>query len=137
MKPVRYLAPLAAFSMIAVPQAVLAQEHGHASVANTQATDDASIAFANQGGVKDWRAKGSSEIYFEDTHGQWYLARLMGSSPDLSFAEGIRIDASPSGSLDKWSAVYVKGQRYTFESFVKVNGPPKKSKKAKHVAPRY
>lgn len=137
MKPVRYLVPLAAFGMVALPQAVLAQGHDHAPAANAQPADDASIAFANQGGVKDWRAKGSSEIYFEDTHGQWYRATLMGSSPDLSFAEGIRIDASPSGSLDKWSAVYVKGQRYTFESFVKVDGPPKKGKKAKRVAPGY
>lgn len=123
------LLPLAALASLVAPVAVWA-EPAPASDAAVK-SDNASIPFANRGGVRDWRAQGTDSVYFQDNHGQWYLAKLMGSASDLSFTDFIGIDANPDGSLDKFSAIYVRGQKYPFESVVKVDGPPAKRAKSK------
>ena len=127
----RYISALAALAIAAMPFAASAQDHAQAAPAARAQEEAASIPFANRGGVRDWRAQGMDRIYFQDSHGQWYLAKLMGSASDLPFTEFIGIDANPDGSLDKFSAIYVKGQKYPFESFVKVDGPPSKKARAK------
>ncbi|MDD3798724.1 MAG: DUF6491 family protein [Novosphingobium sp.] len=134
MKYTTFMLPCAALAMVAAPLAAVAQDQpsATASTAGQAAPEEASIPFANHGGVWDWRAKGTREVYFQDNHKQWYLATLFTPSFDLPYVEFIGLDTGPGGSLDKWSAIYVKGQRYTFESFVKVDGPP--SKKAKDTA---
>ena len=109
-------APLAAFALFAAP-----------AVAGTpSASHDASIAFADHGGVDDWRAEGDQVVYFKDQHRQWYRATLFSPAFDLPFAEHIGIDARPSGTLDKWGAIIVRGQRYPFQTFERVAGPPDK-----------
>ena len=123
------LLPLVAFASLGVPVAVSAQPAPVADAATK--AEDASIPFANRGGVRDWRAQGSGNVYFQDNHGQWYRAKLMGSATDLAFTDFIGIDANPDGSLDRFSAIYVKGQKYPFESFVKVDGPPTRKAKRK------
>ena len=122
----RYVSALAVFAIAAMPLAASAQDQASAAPAAKAQQEEASIPFANRGGVRDWRAQGMDRIYFQDSHGQWYLAKLMGAASDLPFTEFVGIDANPDGSLDKFSAVYVKGQKYPFESFVKVDGPPSK-----------
>lgn len=87
---------------------------------------EASIPFADHGGVSDWRADGNRTIYFQDQHRRWYRATLFAPALDLPYAERIGIDARPSGTLDKFGAVIVKGQRYPFSAFVAVDGPPRK-----------
>lgn len=121
MKITALLAPLGLIA--AIPAAA----HASPEVARSEA----SIAFANQGGVDDWRATDSRTIYFEDSHGQWYRAVLMAPAFDLPFAERIGIDSGPNGTLDKFGAVVVRGQRYPFASFEKVAGPPPKRSKPK------
>ena len=63
-------------------------------------------------------------IYFKDNFRHWYRAELFGPAFDLPYAQHIGIDASPSGTLDKFGAIYVRGQRYGFRSFERVDGPP-------------
>jgi hypothetical protein len=87
---------------------------------------EASIPFANHGGVDDWRAESDDVIYFKDNHRRWYRAELFGPAFDLPYTETIGIDASPSGSLDRWSAIVVRGHRYHFRSFEQIEGPPPK-----------
>ena len=132
MTSIRSLMPLVAFAGLVAPMMASAQPAPAADAAVKSA--EASIPFANRGGVRDWRAQGSSSVYFQDNHGQWYLATLMGTASDLAFTDFIGIDANPDGSLDKFSAIYVKGQKYPFTSFVKVDGPP--SKKARRKSGR-
>jgi hypothetical protein len=86
----------------------------------------AEIPFADHGGVRDWRAVGDREIWFQDSHRRWFRAVLMGPATDLAFAEGIRIDAGPNGTLDRFGAIYVRGHRYVFASFERMPGPPPK-----------
>ncbi|MBU6269233.1 MAG: hypothetical protein KGN34_16920 [Sphingomonadales bacterium] len=90
----------------------------------------AEIPFAEHGGVSDWRAEDDRTIYFEDQHHKWFKATLFAPAFDLPYVEAIGIDAGPTGSLDNFGAVIVKGRRYAFDSFVAVDGPPEKKGKA-------
>lgn len=96
------------------------------------AHSEASIPFANHGGVDNWRAVDNRTVYFEDQHRRWYRAALIAPAFDLPFVEAIGIDAGPTGTLDKFGAIIVKGQRYPFSSFARVDGPPSKGAKKAH-----
>ena len=109
------LASLAVFALVATP-----------ALARGPARHDY-IAFANQGGVSTWRTDGDRTIYFEDDHHHWYKAVLFSPAFDINFREKLAIDTSPGGSLDKWSAVIVRGQRIPFTSFERIAGKPPKS----------
>ncbi|WEK46206.1 MAG: hypothetical protein P0Y56_14480 [Candidatus Andeanibacterium colombiense] len=117
---------LAAMAML--PAAAYAKDDKPAAVRSA----DASIPFANHGGVRDWRGEGRDTIYFQDTHRRWFKAKLLGTSSDLEFTQFVGIDSSPADTLDKWSTVIIRGQRYSLTSFEAIEGaPPKKVKKPK------
>ncbi|HKT86558.1 MAG TPA: DUF6491 family protein [Novosphingobium sp.] len=120
-------------SVLLVPMSLLAAMPA-AAIAGPSPTarSEASIPFANHGGVNDWRAEGDRTIYFQDQHRRWYRATLMAPAFDLPFVERIGIDSGPMGTLDKFGAVIVKGQRYPFASFEQVAGPPSKASKKAH-----
>jgi hypothetical protein len=123
------------FSSIILPFAALALAPAAAHAEEAQKSSNDYIAFANHGGVRDWRADDRDTIYFQDRRRQWYKAELIGSSVDLPFTQFVGIDAEPSDRLDKFSSVYIRGQRYAFRSFERIEGaPPKKVKKAKAKA---
>jgi len=113
------------------PALLLAAVPLPALAAPAHPASEASIPFANHGGVWDWRSDGDRTVYFEGSHRNWYKATLFAPAIDLPFVDYIGIDSSPNGTLDKWSAIYIHGQRYPFSSFVKVDGPPAKHAKAK------
>lgn len=131
MKRFSLLIPAALAAAISLPaMAQDAKPQGEAQAqSEPESQAQASIPFANRGGVWNWRAEGNRTLYFEDNHKNWYKAELMGFSPDLPFVEFIALDTRPNGTLDKWGAVYIRGQRYVFSSFEKVDGPPSKHKK--------
>lgn len=85
---------------------------------------EASIPFANHHGVRDWVAQGDQIIYFQDAARHWYRAKLFAPSPDLPFVQAIGYDTGPIGTLDRWSTVIIRGQRYPLQSFERVDGPP-------------
>lgn len=115
-----------------IPLGLLAATPALADKAPEPPRSEASIPFANHGGIDNWRAEDSRTIYFEDQHDRWYRAVLMAQAFDLPFVEQIGIDAGPVGTLDKFGAVIVKGQRHAFASFERVDGPPSKAAKSKH-----
>ena len=92
----------------------------------------AEIPFADHGGVETWQVVNDREIWFQDQHRHWYRAVLMGPAFDLPFAEQIGIDARPSGTLDKFGGIYVKGRHYVFRSFDAMPGPPPKKARKHH-----
>lgn len=122
MKQAIFLASIAALALASSP----------ALAADAPPQREASIPFADHGGIDDWRAEGDSTVYFKDLHNRWYKAELFGPAFDLPYVEYIGIDASPSGTLDKFGAIYVRGQRYAFRSFEQVPGPPVKRRRGHH-----
>ena len=122
MAQIRLLGPLAAFALLTAP--ALASDRP----IQRPLQRDASIAFADHGGVDDWRVESDRVIYFKDQHRQWYRATLFSPAFDLPFVERIGIDARPGGTLDKWGGIIVRGQRYSFQTFERVAGPPEKRK---------
>ena len=128
MKLSSVLLPLAAISIVSTA-AQAADQPAHSTSAS--AGHDASIAFANHGGVWDWRSEGDRVVYFEDSRHQWYRAELSFPAVDLPFAQHIGVDAGPTDSLDRFGAIYVHGQKYNFNSFVKIDGQPPKKMKGK------
>ena len=120
--------PLAAIALVSAP--ALAQDNDTKPAATkAESKAGAYIPFANHGGVWDWHADGTHTVYFQDRHRDWYKAELIGTAIDLPWVQFIGIDASPSDRLDKWSQIYVKGQRYAFKSFERIEGAPPGLKK--------
>lgn len=116
------LLPLVATAL--VPAAAFAKPAAPPASTPAVVKKDASIAFANHGGVWDWRAVGTRTIYFQDRNKHWYRAELVGDAVDLPWVQFIGLDTKPGDKLDRWSEVYIKGQRYPFSSFDQVAGPP-------------
>jgi len=104
-----------------------------ASFASTQANADhdaklqTSIPFANHGGIRDWRVENNQSLLIEGIGGHWYRAKLMSPAIDLPFADRIGFIAEPSGSLDKFSTVVVRGRRYPIGSLTAAEPPVKRS----------
>lgn len=87
-------------------------------------TADASIAFANHGGIYDWRADGNQGMWIQDRHRQWYYAKFMGFCSGLPFANTVGFATGPGGDLDRWSYVRVRDSgRCYFQSFDRSSGP--------------
>jgi hypothetical protein len=119
--------PLAAILLMSVPAAAKPAPQPIAEPAVVK--KDASIAFANHGGVWDWKAENSHTVYFQDRNKRWYRAELIGSAPDLPFVQFIGLDTKPADRLDRFSGIYVRGQHYVFKTFDQVAGPPPKRKR--------
>ena len=110
--------PLVALGLAAAPA------FAETAPVHPQKQEQASIAFANSGGIRDWRSDGRSTLYLQDRHGQWYKAELMIPSSDLPFAWAIGFDTGPVNRLDRFSSVVIDGRRYPIQSLVQVDGPP-------------
>ena len=123
MKVTCLLICLASASLVTTPALAREADQPNNSAQTTKVAQQASIPFANNGGIWDWRADGENAVYFEDSFGHWYKAKLFMPAFDLPFVQFIGIDTSPGGSLNRWSAIYVRGQRYPFMSFTRVAGP--------------
>jgi len=123
--------PLAATVLAAAASPAPAQPPGPVRPVVVVARD-ASIPFANHGGVDDWRAVGNREVWFKDSHRRWYRAVLFSPATQLPYTETIGIDARPSGMLDKFGGIYVRGQHYNFTSFELMSGPPPGKVKVAH-----
>jgi hypothetical protein len=91
---------------------------------------EARIAFANSGGIWNWRVLDDKTVLIEARGRKWYKATLLSSCFNIAFAEKLAFVASPDGSFDKFSAIRVRGQRCPLVSLVETPAPPRKSKSA-------
>jgi len=110
---------------------------GTATAADTPATEatssaaspapDAYIPFANHGGIRDWEADRDRGVWVQDSHRNWYYAKLMGPCIGLNFAQAIGFDTHPLGRFDRFSAIVVPGTgRCTVQSFTQSGAPARK-----------
>jgi hypothetical protein len=98
------------------------------AVAAEQATGkETSIPFADMGGIRDWKAIDDSTLYVQDIRRNWYIAKLIQPSPDLTFATKIGFETKGTNQLDKFGTVVVGGQRIPLTSFVASGPPPAKT----------
>lgn len=95
---------------------------------------EVSIPFADHGGIRDWRAIGRDALLVEGTGGKWYRVELMTGCFDLPFADRVGFRSNAAGDFDRFSAVFVRGQRCTVKSVTESAPPPKPAKKAKPPA---
>lgn len=116
------------FKYVVAAVALGAAAPGVAAAAS--AHEEAAIPFVDDGAVRNWRAVDRDTLLIESSHGRWYRAELFSPAHDLPFAQAIGFDARPDGTLDRFSAVVVRGQRYPLTSLVEVPKPPKKSREA-------
>lgn len=100
---------------------------GHSSEpAKSEGNEEARIAFPHRGAIRSFRAEGRDTLYLRVRGRQWYRATLMGSCPDLPFANSIGIDTRGSASLDRFSMVLVGQDRCPIQSLVKSDPPPRR-----------
>jgi hypothetical protein len=101
------------------------------SLAASGVTPEASIPFANRGGIKDWQADRDRGLWIQDIHGKWYYASLMSPCTGLNFANTIAFDTRPMGTFDRWSAILVpRGGRCVVQTLTPSGAPPSKQKAA-------
>jgi hypothetical protein len=115
------IAPLLALGLAAAPALAGPQ-------AAPVAQPETSIAFANHGGIWDWREGDRQTIYIQDRFRRWYKATLMRPSHDLRGATAVAFETGPGDRFDKFSWVVIRGQRYAVDSLVRVDGPPRAAK---------
>lgn len=97
--------------------------------AGAAAQPQASIAFANHGGIYDWRVIDDRTVLIEALDRQWYKATLMSPCINLTFAQRLGFETNPDGSFDKFSAIRLHHQICPLTSLVKTAPPGKKSKR--------
>jgi len=129
MRVSRIFLSLAALALL--PTAAQAEQAQDKDVAADEVSGRDYIAFPNRGGVRNWRAVDRDTVYFQDRQRNWYKAELSRPAIDLPFTIFIGVEERSAGRLDRWSSVYIKGDRYTFSSFERIEGEPPKRKKDK------
>lgn len=99
----------------------------------TPVTAEASIPFATQNGVRDWRARDGKGIWLQARSGQWLYARFLAPCSGIEFETSIRVLPSANGTLDKWGGISSRNTgRCSFASLVRSDPPP--SRKAAKAA---
>lgn len=107
------------------------------SFAASNVTPQASIPFANHGGIRDWQADRDRGLWVKDVHGKWFYASLMSPCTGLNFATTIGFDTRPMGTFDRWSAIVVpRWGRCVVQTLTPSDGPPRKQKVASTDQPK-
>lgn len=122
-------------SSLVLPLAALALAapavHAETPSPQPEAKQDARIPFVNHGGIRDWRSDDKDVVYIQASNRDWYKATLVTPAYDLPFVQAIGFDTGPIGTLDKFSSIVVRGQRYPIAALEKIDGePPKRDKEA-------
>jgi hypothetical protein len=102
-----------------------------AAAESTAKAAEASIPFANQGGIRNWSADRDKGLWVQDSRGKWYYAKMFGGTcPGLNFATTLGFDTRTMGSFDRYSAILVPREgRCQIESLIPSDGPPAKQKR--------
>ncbi len=116
-----------AFLTIAVLSAVLAGCAGGADYASARIGPQASIPFADHGNIRDFHAVNDDTVFLQARNRQWYRADLIGPCFGLPYANGIGIDARPTGTLDRFGTIIVEGERCKIGSLTPTESPRQQS----------
>jgi hypothetical protein len=84
---------------------------------------EASIPFADFGGIRSFRPGPNRTLLLEGLNRKWYQATFIGPCLDIPYAETIGVITNPAGDVDRFSGVIVRGRRCTFRSLVEIPDP--------------
>jgi hypothetical protein len=112
-----WIAPLLALGLAGAP-AFAQDEQGQPKPREER------IAFANHGGIRDWRVGDRDTLYVQDRARRWYKATLQGNPIDLRSAWAIAFDTRGTDTFDKFSSIQYDGRRYPVVSLVRIDGAP-------------
>lgn len=84
---------------------------------------DASIAFPNHGGIRNFEANGERGLWIEDRQRRWYYAKFIGNCRGIDYANGVAFDVRGSSSFDRFGAIAVDGDYCLIESLVTAEKP--------------
>ncbi len=101
-----------------------------ASAASTAAPKEASIPFANHGGIYNWGVVDNRTLLIQGRNRKWYKATLFAPCSNLPFAQTIGFKTNAGGSFDKFSSIVVRRQRCSLTSLVEIPPPVKQPNKA-------
>lgn len=85
--------------------------------------EQASIPFANHGGIRNWRPIADDVLLIESVHGNWYRAEFFGSCTGLRFSETLAFETNADGSFDRFSSVRTRDQVCRVRSLVEIPDP--------------
>ncbi len=105
-------------------------EPNAAPAVSTAAPKEASIPFANHGGIYNWGVVDNRTLLIQARNRKWYKATLFAPCSSLPFAQTIAFKTNPSGSFDKFSSIIVRRQRCSLTSLVEIPPPVKKPNKS-------
>lgn len=88
-----------------------------------QLAAETGIPFANRGGILDWQVEDDATLLIQDRQGQWYRARLLSPAYYLPYSHDLGFATGPSGILEKFDSVVVRGQKYPIVSLVRTEAP--------------
>jgi hypothetical protein len=95
---------------------------------------EASIPFANHGGIQNFSAIDDDVLMIEDQRRNWYRAELFGPCHGLQFANHIGFITRGTSSFDRFSQILVNGENCQVRSLVTAAKPlSKKERKARGV----
>ena len=117
------LSPLAVGAIDAPPGDV-------AAAPSAAAPKEASIPFANHGGIYNWGVVDNRTLLIQGRDRKWYKATLLAPCSNLPFAQTIGFKTNAGGSFDKFSSIVVRRQRCSLISLVEIPPPLKQPNKA-------
>lgn len=95
------------------------------AAAKTPLPPQASIPFADHGGIRDFTVADDNTVYIQATGGRWYRADLMGNCQGLRFHNALGFQSNPGGSFDRWSSIRTRYQNCPVRSLTRADPPAK------------
>jgi hypothetical protein len=93
--------------------------------AATPADKPAEIAFANHGGIWDWKAEGHDAILIKSRSSEYYRATFIAPCFSLPFAERVGFVTDARDVLDRFDSITVGHEQCFFQSFTQIPKPGK------------
>lgn len=90
---------------------------------------EASIPFADSGGIRNFETNEDRGIWIEDRQRRWYYASFIGACPRLDHAMAVGFDTRGSNNFDKFGAIVTQDDRCPISSLVTAEKPlPRKER---------
>jgi hypothetical protein len=84
---------------------------------------EATIPFADFGGIRSFRTGPDNTLLLEGLSGRWYKATFFAPCHDAPYADTIGVISNSTGTVDRFSGIIVRGRTCRFRSLVEIPDP--------------